>query len=396
MKYLLFNNEIYVSDGAKVDRIEKGQNLGYLFDQLKEAHICVVDIEVLIASAPESSLGTKDGILAKKFSENYSGDYVLQDEKIDNNIFQVIGIKSEKVKEVYSLIYSEQVVTFVPYAVAIRNFLFHSKIQVNKPVVLLDDLGDEKLITVFEGLKFSRTRTIFSNKIEQILPEIKRSVINFERKLADRKNKNAEGYIIVTNNKIFGNEIKEIEKDLIIEVIDNVCPAFDGLRIGGFNLKYILPEEIIKKRKREGFKKRTQSLSISVLILALGSYFYFYNQINLEFSRKSLEQEQNRKFLLDKNLKKLDPLVYRDVLDQQKRINYPRVYLNISNSLPISYGTYSFDFYNKNNNWTIDEYLYSPDDELYDNILAVGTLKRAQIKDFWVNHRPGKYLRIEL
>ena len=396
MNYFLFNNEIYVSDGVKVDRIEKGSNLGYLFDQSKEAHVCVVDIDVLIASASESALDKKDGILARKFSESYQGEYVLQDEKIDRNIFQVIGIKSEKVKEVYSLIFSEKIVSFVPYALAVRNFLSRQRISVNKYVVFLDDLGNEKLITVFEGFKFSRTRTIFSNTAEQILSEIKRSAINFEKKLADQKDKNAEGYIILTNNKTLGNEIREIEKDLIIEYLDSICPAFEGLKIGGFDLKYILPEEIVKKRRGEELKKRTRCLSIAALILILGALFYFYNQISFALAKNSFKQEQIRKFHLQEDLNKLDPVVYQYVLNQQKRINYSLVYQDISNSLPISYKTSSFSFYHKDNNWSFEEYLYTPDDELYDNILAVGALKGAQIKDFLVNNRPGKYLRIEL
>ena len=396
MNYFLFNDMIYKSDGVKVTRIEKGPHSGYLFDQIKEAHICVADIDVLIASASESALDKKDGILAKKFSESYQGDYVLQDEKIDNNIFQVIGIRSEIVKEVYSLIPNEKVMTFVPYAVAVRNFIYHQRISINKPIVFLDDLGNEKLITVFEGLKFSRTRTIFNNKADEVLSEVKRSAINFERKLADQKDKDSEGYVIVTNNKDLGDKIQEIEKNLMIESLDTLWPAFDGLKIGGFDLKYILPEEIIKRRRREELKKRTKSLSISGLILAFGVFSYFFNQINLDLAKKYLEEEQTRKSQLETNLNNLDPFVYHDVLKQQKRINYALVYSNISNLLPNSYEIYSFGFYHRDDNWTIDEYLYTPDEELYDDIPPVGALKKAQIEDFLVNNRLGKYLRIEL
>jgi hypothetical protein len=284
----------------------------------------------------------------------------------------------------------------VPYAVAVRNLLVHQGILEGQTVVFLDDLVHEKLITVFEGLKFSRTRTIFNNKAEHILPEIKRSVINFEKKLDDQKNKNTEGYIIVTNNKALGDDFKKIEEDVPIEVLGSICGAVDGLKTGDFNLKYSLPEEIIRKRREEGLKKRTQSLLISSMILGLGTFFYFYNQIGLESAKKSLVQEQISKRYLETNLNKLDPLVYRDALKRQKRVNYPLVYFKIANALPLRFATYSFGIYDKNNHWTMEEYLFTTDNQLLDDIPAVGELKNADIKDFWINNKPGKYLRVEL
>jgi hypothetical protein len=393
MNYVLFNNYIHVSDGIKIERFQKGSHLGHIFDQMNEVHICMVEFDVLIASASESAWDKKDSILALKFDEYYKGEYVLQDEKIGNNIFQVIGIKSEKVKEVYSLIPSEKVVTFVPYAVAVRNYILRNKILDNKLVVFLDDIGHEKFITVFEGMKFSRTRTVFNEKAEQLLPEIKRSAINFEKKM---EYQGAEGFIIVTNNKNLCREFKEIEHNLIIEAIDSAFPALDGLMRGGFGLKYILPEEIIKKRRQEELKKWRQCLLISVAILAIGIFFYFYYQINLQFSKNSFSHQRYRNKRLEIILNQLDPLVYHSIINHQKRINYALAYLNITKTQPAGYITYSFGFYDQGNHWVMEEYLYIPDDGPYDNIPAQGALQKASIRDYLINSKPGKFLRIEL
>ena len=65
----------------------------------------------------------------------------------------------------------------LPYEI----LLINKNIDLNKTVVFVDDLGNERLLTVFDGLKFSRTRVIVNNG-EDILPEIKRSQIDFFKK----------------------------------------------------------------------------------------------------------------------------------------------------------------------------------------------------------------------
>ncbi|MDE2028166.1 MAG: hypothetical protein KGK03_05020 [Candidatus Omnitrophica bacterium] len=394
MSYLLFNNDVYLSDGNRMNKVKKEAGS---FRQLSEAHLCVVDADILIASASENALDKKDSILAKKFSDSYQGEYILQDERIDNNIFQVIGIKTDKVREVYSLLSHDKIVTFVPYAVAARKLLSQQRFPANKVLVLLDDLGSEKLITVFKGLKFSRTRTIVHDKPEQILPEIKRSVINFEKKLAEQKDKNIEGLIIVTNNKILGTEFKEIEKDLSVEIVDSVCFGLEGLRAGGFVLKYILPEEIIKRRRRQESRQRMQNLIISVSLLVPGTLFFFYNRVALGAARNAFKQEEGRQWELEEELNKLDPFIYRNMLERQKKINYALYFLNTVNSLPVSYEVHSFSFERREDGrFDLEEYLYSQQDGLFDPIVPIGPLKRARINDFLAHNRAGKYLRIEL
>jgi hypothetical protein len=393
MNCVLFNDSIHVSDGIKTEKFEKGPHLGQIFSRMKEVHLCVVEIDVLIAAASENALDKKDGILSLKFSEYYKGDYVLQDEKIGQNIFQVAGIKSEKVKEIYSLIPSGKVATFVPYAIAVRNLLLRNKIAENKMVVFLDDFGHEKLITVFEGMKFSRTRTVFHAEAEQILPEIKRSAINYEKKMGY---KGEDGFVIVTNNEKLCHEFKHMEKGLMTQVVDSPYPSLDGLRMGGFGLKYILQEEIIKRRRQEEFYKWRRCLSISAAVLVIGIFFNCYNRVNFKFSQNSLDRERYRNLRLGAILDQLDPQVYHAVLQQQKRINYALAYRNVFKALPAGYTTDSLKFYEQGRHWTMEAYLYAPDHGLISSIPAGGVLQRGRIRDFIINGKPGKYLRIDL
>ncbi len=110
MNYLLFYKEILISDGHNVHRIDKSIDPKDILGSVEEANICVVDVDLLIAPAVENPIEKKDSILVRKFNEYYQHEeYLIQDERIDNNLFQVIGIKEQKVREIYSWIPSYKV-----------------------------------------------------------------------------------------------------------------------------------------------------------------------------------------------------------------------------------------------------------------------------------------------
>src|ERR1039457_2839458 len=122
MNYLLFNKKLLISDGKNVRRVDIGHDFKHILGQIDSVHVCVVDVDVLIAAAVENPIEKKDSILVRKFNELYQHEaYIIQDERIDNNLFQVIGIKEQKVREVYSFISSEKIESFIPYGIALRN-----------------------------------------------------------------------------------------------------------------------------------------------------------------------------------------------------------------------------------------------------------------------------------
>ena len=237
-------------DGKSVQTIERNPYSEHMKLSLDMASVCVVDVDVIVASAVEQPIEKKDSILVRKFKELYQHEtYIIQDEKIDTNLFQVIGIKEPKVREVYSLIPSDRIETFIPYGIAVRNTLMNEKVNLNKTVVFVDDLGIERLLTVFDGLKFSRTRVI-GNDGEDILPEIKRSQIDFFKKNEEYLNKKNTDFLIVVNNEVLAKEIGRNADKLPVEYLDVKYPAFEGLKEPNTQIKYRLPEEIIKEEKK--------------------------------------------------------------------------------------------------------------------------------------------------
>lgn len=161
MNYFLFNNHILFSDGSKLSSLEKTNTV---LSSRGPARACVLDVDLMIASSVEEPIEKKDSILVRKFNEIYQHEaYLIQDERIDHHLFQVMGIKEQKIREIYSLISPDSIEVLVPYGLALRQCLVANQIDLDQSIVFIEELGEERFLTVFDGLIFSRTRIIHGN-----------------------------------------------------------------------------------------------------------------------------------------------------------------------------------------------------------------------------------------
>jgi hypothetical protein len=399
MNYLIFNNNIYLSDGVEVNKIEKGTEAAPILGLIDKACICVVDVDIELASAPETKIEKKDSILARKFCQLHpQNEYILQDEKIEDNIFQVIGIKIDKIKEIYSLIPSNKVLVFIPYAIAIRNFLIISKVDLTKGIVFIDDLGDEKFITVFSGLKFSVTRTLITSDMESILPEIKRSQIGFRKKIGDFENGKSDRLTVCTNSQAIAGFLSGFEQNIDIECVNVKFAAIEGLKgIEGSeeHVKFLMPEDIKDKKRNQELKNKVVSILVLVLILGTGLGFALINKVRLTLASHEFEAIKQQNQILVNKLAGLDIRTYREDLKQQKLINYASPYLNILNILPLSYEITTFKYF-QTDHWNLEVYILSKDGESFDDIPRLDILRNAMIFDCFIKDKFGKRLRIDL
>ncbi len=395
MDYLLFNNNVLISDGESVRCIGKENNLKDILGSIEEASLCVVDVDVLIAAAVENPIEKKDSILVRKFKELYQHEgYIIQDERIDVNLFQVLGIKEKKVREVYSLIPPQRIKSFVPYGMALRNTLVKTKVDLNKTVVFIDDFGQERLLTVFDGLKFSRTR-IIANHGEDLLPEIKRSQIDFLKKNEEFMKQKNPDFLMVVNNQELAAEISKNADKVPVEYLDVAYPALEGLKGINTSIKYVLPEEIRKIRREIELDKSITTAIVSLCIVALGAFYFLFNKIELKAVSNQFYLTKHANEQLDEKLSSLDRHTYREDLRKQKYFNYAISYFRVLGLVPPSYEVDSFRFI-KSGHWNLELLLSSNDEGPFDPIPMVGILRSADIKDIFVNNQPGKRLRITL
>jgi len=395
MNYLLFNNGILVGNQENVQRIEKGSHLQDILKSIDVARVCIVDVDVLVTTAVEAPIEKKDSILVRKFKEFYQHEeYIIQDERLDNNLFQVIGVKEQKVREVYSLISPEKVECFIPYGIALRNTLINKKGDLNKTVVFVDDWGSERLLTVFDGLKFSRTRVIANNG-QDILPEIKRSQIDFFKKIEEYLSQKASDFVIVVNNQAIAAEISRNKEKIPVECIDVAYPALEGLKEIGTFIKYRLPEAILKERKEIELKKNVTTAIIALCVVILGLFYFLLNKVEWGVVNNQCQRAREVNESLDKKLRILDKETYRSDLRAHKSLNFGISYLSLLELIPPSYEVNSFKF-TKSGRWHLEATLVVNDRGTLDSIPRMKILKNAEIKDVFINNQPGKHLRIIL
>ena len=399
MNYLLFNNKILMSEGANVRQIDKDGDHEEILRLIDKACICVVDVDVELASAPETQTEKKDSMLARKFLKLHpQSEYILQDEKISDNVFQIMGIKSDKIREIYSLIPCDKVQVFIPYAIAMRHFLISKGIELVQGIVFIDDLGDEKLITVFSGSKFSVTRTLTTNDVENILSEVKRSQIGFSKKIEEFDGWKLDKLSVLTNSQIMTSHFLKIEKNIDIEYVNVKYPAIEGLKgLEGSEdiVKFLLPEEIKEKKRKQEFREKIILIVVSLLILGAGLGFTLFNKIKLNLISSEYRRLTQQNQILERKLADLDLKTYREDLKQQKFINYATPYFEILNILPLSYEIYSFRYY-QTDHWNFEAYIFSKEGESFDEIPKINILKNAGIDDYFIKDKPGKRIQIDL
>ena len=395
MNYIQFNNKILINDGDTVRTIEKGAFPDHYLLSIDTASVCVVDVDVLIAASVEFPVEKKDSILVRKFKELYQYEsYVIQDEKIDNNLFQVIGVKEQLVREVNSLIGSEKIETFVPYPIALRNALMNKKVNLTNIIVFVDDIGSERLLTVFDGLKFSRTRVIPNNG-EDILPEIKRSQIDFFKKTEEFLSKKNADFSILVNNKTLVNELSKSTEKLQIQYVNIPYPGLEGLKDIDTLIKYRLPEEEIKKKKEIELRNKIRTLIFSICVVLAGFFYFLFNKVQIELVSKQCDLANQIHAQLEEKIKVLDKETYHEALKTRKTLNYGITYLSILEIIPSSYTVNSFKFY-KTDKWNLEMTLFTERDGVYDQIPCIKILKDAEIRDIFYNNQPGKHLRVTL
>ena len=83
-------------------------------------------------------------------------------------------------------------------------------------------------------------------------------------------------------------------------------------------------------------------------------------------------------------------------LKKSKNLNYSSVFFEVSGLLPSTYEISSFKFIGHGGRWVFDTYIFAQDDQFYDEIPRAKILKNAEIKNFFIKNRPGKYLKVAL
>ena len=393
MNYLIFDNDVYYDMDAKIGVAPKHEIQAVFKGSTREVSVAIIDTLQKQVAAPEKSQPKKDEVIASSFT----GEYLIQSERIAENLFQVIAVEKPKINEVYKCLGFENVRLVVPYGIALREFLKNNNlIDDKKRTVFLDHLGDQVLLTIFHNKVFTTPR-----RLTKVLTQVTRELMRSQENYRSVNKTDAEiSFLLVTNSKEIADEIVSSgldSKDNII-IVQDPYPVLSGLKQGNFSMHYLLPEQFIRLRKLKEAKKRIFNLGVMLgvltlfLILLLGS-FSMNKTASMRLKSLQLEEASSNEALKRAYLTK-----YKDILRREKKINFPHFLNLFLKALPSEYKVESVTIRSSSNGRYRLEAIVSLEakDKPFTKVSLSRVFKQARVENILVKDNPGLKVTLDI
>lgn len=392
MNYLIFDNDIYYDSGGKTGILPKDK-INSLLGPAQEFYVAVIDTLQKQVAAPEKVPSKRDEVIASSFT----GDYVIQSEKISANLFQVIAVEKPKVAEIYKYLGFENVKFLVPYGVALRGFLRSNGLCAqNKRVVFLDHQGNQVLLTIFNDDIFTTPRRL-SVAVKRVVSELTRSEEHYK---ALHKDKEEIGFLIATNSREITDEIASggLEKKENIIYFPDPYPALTGLKQGKFSMHYLLSEQFIRLRKLKIFKKRVFAFGVmagvlGVLLITLLGSFRMNKNVLMRLENVQLKAASGNEALMSAYVAK-----YKDILRRKPRQDIPYFINSFIKALPYGYKTESIIITKIGSASYRLEAIVSQEakNRRFSGLVLPDAFKQAKLEDILVKGNPGIKVTLEI
>ena len=393
MNYLIFDNDVYYDIDAKTGVAPKHEIQAVFKGSTREVSVAIIDTLQKQVAAPEKSPSKKDEVIASSFT----GEYLIQSERIAENLFQVIAVEKPKINEVYKCLGFENVRLVVPYGIALREFLKNNNlVDDKKRIVFLDHLGDQVLLTIFNKEVFTAPR-----RLTKVLAQVTRELMRSQESYRSVNKTDAEiSFLLVTNSKEIADEIVSSgldSKDNIIIVQDSY-PVLSGLKQGNFSMHYLLPEQFIRLRKLKEAKKRVFKFGVMLgvitlfLSLLLGS-FSMNKTASMRLKSLQLEEASSNEALKRAYLTK-----YKDILRREKKINFPHFLNLFLKALPSEYKVESVTIRSSSNGRYRLEVIVSLEakDKPFTKVSLSRVFKQARVENILVKDNPGLKVTLDI
>ena len=315
MNYLIFDTDIYYENDLGASGILTRDKLSTLFSGAdRQCSVAVIETLQKKLVAPEKIAGKKDEVIASSFT----GDYVIESERIAPNVFQAIAFEKSKVTELYKCLGFENVKLVVPYGVALREFLKSRDLfSKNKKVIFLDYIGNEVLLTIFSNDLFTTPRRL-SIAVNRVVTELTRSQENY--KSLNKEEKDSK-FLIATNSKEILEEVKKEGLGENSVYFEEKYPSLKGLRQGKFSMHYMLPEELTRLRRFKSLKKRLLGLGVIALATGMAISLFIGSFIMNKNASTRLKALRLEEASLEDTLGSSYKVKYKDILKSKKKVN---------------------------------------------------------------------------
>jgi hypothetical protein len=348
-----------------------------------------VDFKTLLLSDVNTHLA--DELVAAEFS----ADQVVQSEKINSALYQGMAISKDQVTETYSLFNKDAIKVFIPYPIALRAFISQKKLLNELKIsIVVDDLQDRLILTIFWGMKVIETREIQKKATAKIAEEVVRSEKNFI--INHIKEISSPSFMFISNNKELCEALANIEGHKAENMVyfDERYPAFLALDFAKFNVHFHLADEILKQRRLKEFKRNLLSYSVAGSMVGLTLIYFLVAVFGEHMAMdENIKLNANRAALVEK-IKSGNALVYQDILKEREKMDLFSLYGNFVENVPPGYLIQNFSLVLDNESdlsgeWTFTG-LITSDKSLVSQFGSKGMFKNRTVDNILLKDSPAQ------
>ena len=384
-KYLFQNGSVYWQKDNQFGVVSKEDFAKDTFIKDDFAQVLINNVDFKTVTISDINAHLADDQVAALFST----DQVVQSERLNSSLYQGMAATKEQVAETYRLFNKDSFKVFIPYPIALRAFINQKKLlNETKVSIVVDDLQDRFILTIFWGMKVLETREIQKKASEKIAEEVVRSEKNFITNHAKEISK--PSFIFISNNSELCEAVSKIDghsKENII-YFEETYPAFLALDYANFDIHFYLADEILKQKRMKEFKKNLLSYAVAGVIVGV-TLIYFLFAIYQEHlvMDENIKLNTTRSVLIEK-IKSRNTLSYRNILKAREKINLFQLYVNFVQNIPPSYTIENFSLVlnnlkNLSGEWTFTGFITS-NKNLVEQFGTNGMFKNREVDNIFI------------
>ena len=350
-----------------------------------DAIVFFTDVDARRSVAPDSDAAKRD----QMFGSLFANDVLVVAERTKGNTYQVFGAKSSVIRDIYAVFGKENIKLLVPYSVGIRSFIIdRGVVPPGKAAVVLDDLGDKYILTIFHGLEVSESREIVHMDPQKVVEEILRSQKEFESRMA--RDAQTPDFYFVSNSKDVCDRasVSGLYSVDAIAFIDSLMPVFKA-RIPMNDFHFSLPEDVVRLRQMKELKKNFWVYVGAGSVVLVGvAYFLggaiWYGSLSGRVTELAVKETH-----LQSEINNEMAMKYRDIIRHSPKADLLMVVNSFRENVPFGFQIEYVSLKDASNKWDIQGVVVA-DRKLLSDFGKTGIFQTRTIENIFVRNLPAQ------
>ena len=350
-----------------------------------DAIVFFTDVDARRSVAPDSDAAKRD----QMFGSLFANDVLVVAERTKGNTYQVFGAKSSVIRDIYAVFGKENIKFLVPYSVGIRSFIIdRGVVPPGKAAVVLDDLGDKYILTIFHGLEVSESREIVHMDPQKVVEEILRSQKEFESRMA--RDAQTPDFYFVSNSKEVCDRasVSGLYSVDAIAFIDSLMPVFKA-RIPMNDFHFSLPEDVVRLRQMKELKKNFWVYVGAGSVILVGvAYFLggaiWYGSLSGRVTELAVKETH-----LQSEINNEMAMKYRDIIRHSPKADLLMVVNSFRENVPFGFQIEYVSLKDAPDKWDIQGVVVA-DRKLLSDFGKTGIFQNRTIENIFVRNLPAQ------